>query len=86
MRPTVALSAKWVWVVSFDVRGASLPGAADGKVKDLRDGTERVDISLLREARTSLDERGWNLEADESGGQRRDRTADAGLFRAALYH
>jgi hypothetical protein len=22
----------------------------------------------------------------ESGGQRRDRTADAGLFRAALYH
>jgi len=21
-----------------------------------------------------------------SGGQRRDRTADAGLFRAALYH
>ena len=23
---------------------------------------------------------------DGSGGQRRDRTADAGLFRAALYH
>ncbi len=22
----------------------------------------------------------------EGGGQRRDRTADAGLFRAALYH
>jgi hypothetical protein len=22
----------------------------------------------------------------ECGGQRRDRTADAGLFRAALYH
>ena len=27
-----------------------------------------------------------NLNALECGGQRRDRTADAGLFRAALYH
>jgi hypothetical protein len=30
-----------------------------------------------------------NVRADLlvlSGGQRRDRTADAGLFRAALYH
>jgi hypothetical protein len=26
------------------------------------------------------------LNSLESGGQRRDRTADAGLFRAALYH
>jgi hypothetical protein len=30
---------------------------------------------------TSLDFGGF-----ENGGQRRDRTADAGLFRAALYH
>ena len=28
---------------------------------------------------------GWYGQG-ESGGQRRDRTADAGLFRAALYH
>jgi len=29
---------------------------------------------------------GWSLWLGKSGGQRRDRTADAGLFRAALYH
>jgi hypothetical protein len=30
--------------------------------------------------------RDTNSEASGGGGQRRDRTADAGLFRAALYH
>ncbi len=52
-------------------------------IDDLGQGVSRVTrkINDLRESWTALDDLGC-----KDGGQGRDRTADAGLFRAALYH
>ncbi len=65
------------------------PKAENGPVYDVAGdidlfGGDRPAMSLLVKA--SMGRQSGKKTCNAGGGQRRDRTADAGLFRAALYH
>ena len=62
--------------------------AASGRpaVKSEPDDSVEITLAYTRYAQGNRLSMSEDLLRCSSGGQRRDRTADAGLFRAALYH